>query len=299
MQPETFPHQIVMISIDQIKVINPRPRNKFIHDGIKESINKRGLSKPVTVRRIEDPIYSYALVCGQGRIEAILGLGESLVPAIIRDISEEDAYIMSLAENIVRRKPRSNELLEVVRTMNKKGLTDSEIAEILGYSGSWVSYIRKLLEKGEHKLLSAADRGEIPLYLAVEFSKCNNEDSQRLLVDAYENKLIKTKDIQKIRGILNQRQEGRKGNSTLAYSQRKDSKRMTTDELMKMYKDTIHEYRSILEHSDFIKEKLTIINEIFTKLLQHDSFIKLASEEKLAEIPNHILIAINGDNKND
>ncbi|EDZ6266494.1 nuclease, partial [Salmonella enterica] len=48
MQPETFPHQIVMISIDQIKIINPRPRNKFIHDGIKESINKRGLSKPVT-----------------------------------------------------------------------------------------------------------------------------------------------------------------------------------------------------------------------------------------------------------
>ncbi|EAT8909451.1 nuclease, partial [Salmonella enterica] len=85
----------------------------------------------------------------------------------------------------------------------------------------------------------------------------------------------------------------------LAYSQRKDSKRMTTDELMKMYKDTIHEHRSILEHSDFINEKLTIINEIFTKLLQHDSFIKLASEEKLAEIPNHILIAINGDNKND
>lgn len=299
MQPRTFPHQIVMISIDQIKIINPRLRNKFIHDGIKESINKRGLSKPVTVRRIEDPLYSYALVCGQGRIEAILGLGESLVPAIIRNISEEDAYIMSLAENIVRRKPRSNELLEVVRTMNKKGLNDSEIAEILGYSVSWVSYIRKLLDKGEHKLLSAADRGEIPLYLAVEFSKCNNEDSQKLLVDAYEKKLLKTKDIQKLRSILNQRQEGKKGNSTIAFSQRKDNNRMTTDELMKIYKDTIHEHRTILEHSDFIKEKLTVINEIFTKLLQHDSFIKLASEEKLAKIPNHILVAINGDRKDD
>ncbi|MCQ6308156.1 nuclease, partial [Citrobacter portucalensis] len=65
------------------------------------------------------------------------------------------------------------------------------------------------------------------------------------------------------------------------------------------YKNVIHEHRSILEHSDFIKEKLTVISEIFTKLLQHDSFIKLAYEEKFVEIPNHILAAIDGDNKND
>lgn len=299
MQPRMFPHQIEMINIEKIKIINPRPRNKFTHDGIKESINKRGLSKPVTVRRIDDPVYIYALVCGQGRIEAILGLGESLVPAIIRDITEEDAYIMSLAENIVRRKPRANELLEVVRTMNQKGLNDSEIAEIIGYSTSWVTYIRNLLERGEHKLLSAADKGEIPLYLAVEFSKCNNEESQILLADAYEKKLLKTKDISKIRRILNQRSEGNKGSNTIAFTQNKSNNKMTTDDLMKMYKNSISEHKSILEHSDFIKEKLLVINEIFTKLLLHNSFVELVTDEGFSDIPNHILEAINRSNEND
>lgn len=285
-----------MISIDKIKIINPRPRNKFIHDGIKESINKRGLSKPVTVRRIDDPVYMYALVCGQGRIEAISGLGESSVPAIIRDITEEDAYIMSLAENIVRRKPRSNELLEVVRIMNRKGLSDSQIAEMLGYTTSWVNFIRNLLEKGEHKLLSAVEKGEIPLYLAVEFSKCSNLDSQKLLAEAYENKLIKTKDISKVRRILNQRMGGNKGSNSISFSYKKQNKKMTTGELMKMYKNTINEHKSICDHSAFIKEKLIIIHEMFSKLLQQNSFIELLSDEGVSDLPKYIINTINGDN---
>ncbi len=61
-------------------------------------------------------ISNMLLICGQGRIEALVALGETIIPAIIRDVSEEDAYVMSLVENIARRRPRSNELLQVIKT---------------------------------------------------------------------------------------------------------------------------------------------------------------------------------------
>jgi ParB family chromosome partitioning protein len=39
---------------------------------------------------------------------------------------------MSLVENIARRRPRSNELLQVIKDMKIRGLSDSEISEITG-----------------------------------------------------------------------------------------------------------------------------------------------------------------------
>ena len=38
---------------------------------------------------------------------------------------------MSLVENIARRRPRSNELLQVIKDMKIRGLSDSEIVRLL------------------------------------------------------------------------------------------------------------------------------------------------------------------------
>lgn len=47
MLPETNEFPIIQIEISKIKFLNPRTRNKVVHEEIKESIKKRGLGKPV------------------------------------------------------------------------------------------------------------------------------------------------------------------------------------------------------------------------------------------------------------
>ena len=71
-------------------------------------MNNVGLKKPITVsqRATEPDGTMYDLVCGQGRIEAILELGGSEVPAIVIDASPEERQLMSLVENIARRNLR-------------------------------------------------------------------------------------------------------------------------------------------------------------------------------------------------
>ena len=69
MLPESNEFPIIQIEIAKIKFLNPRTRNKVVHEEIKESIKKRGLSKPISVRAIDEDDFKYALICGQGRIE--------------------------------------------------------------------------------------------------------------------------------------------------------------------------------------------------------------------------------------
>ncbi|WP_407274235.1 ParB/RepB/Spo0J family partition protein [Dickeya ananatis] len=294
MQPEeTFkPVPITMIEIKKIKFLNPRTRSKVIHDQIKDSIKKRGLTKPITVRKIIDDEFGYALICGQGRIEALIGLGEEKIPAIIRDVSEEDAYIMSLVENIARRRPRSNELLQIIKNMKVQGMTDGEIGEITGYSSHWVNRISMLLDKGEHKLLSAVERGTIPLYLAVEFSRCNSIDAQNILSEAYEKKIIKSGDVIKIRHMLNQRNEGKKGNKTSGFIYNKKPQKPSLEKLKELYENSIAEHKSVYNHAELIKNNLLVINEIFNNIMKKDSFIDLLSSEGLSNIPSQILTPI-------
>lgn len=290
-------YDIKIIDISKIKIMNPRSRNKSIHDGIKDSIDRRGLSKPISVREIDDLEYDYSLICGQGRIEALVKLGETTIPAIIRNVSEEEAYIMSLVENIARRKPRSNELLEVIRSMKLKGLSDSEIGEITGYSTKWIRSINMLLNKGEHRLLSCVENGTIPLYLAVDFASRTSEEAQILLTEAYEKKLIRSRDVLKIKNILSQRVEGSKGAKTAGYFYKKQVKSISPEELVAIYKNNISEHKIIYNQSELVKTNLTIIREIIDSLLKIDTFVRMLEQEGLSGLPTCIISTM--ENKGD
>jgi ParB family transcriptional regulator, chromosome partitioning protein len=58
------------------------------------SIGSVGLKRPITVhqRELDADGTRYDLVCGQGRMEACLALGETTIPAEITGTSREDAF---------------------------------------------------------------------------------------------------------------------------------------------------------------------------------------------------------------
>jgi len=64
--------------VDQMYVLNPRSRNKVVFQNIVSNISTLGLKKPITVARRAQAAdgKSYDLVCGQGRLEAYITLGQ-------------------------------------------------------------------------------------------------------------------------------------------------------------------------------------------------------------------------------
>jgi len=71
--------EIQMVPVDAITVLNPRARNRRVFHELITSIAHLGLKKPITVsRRGTEP--EYDLVCGQGRLEAFIALGQREIP---------------------------------------------------------------------------------------------------------------------------------------------------------------------------------------------------------------------------
>ena len=80
---------VKMISIEKINVLNPRERNKKNFQKIISNISKIGLKRPITVspNKGGDGNGNYDLVCGQGRLEAFLALGQTEIPAVVVNVS--------------------------------------------------------------------------------------------------------------------------------------------------------------------------------------------------------------------
>ncbi|MGA7586862.1 ParB/RepB/Spo0J family partition protein [Rouxiella badensis] len=275
---------IHMVKISSIKVVIPRARNKFRHAEITESIDASGLRKPITIRKIVDKKYDFALICGQGRLESLTALGEELIPAFILDIDENQAYIMSLVENMARVIPRAGEQFQRIKEMTDQGLTNKEISNSTGLSLHWITSLTMLINKGENKLLSAVESGSIPISFAVEIARVDFEGGQELLIKAFDEGLIKHKDVGKVREILDSRDEGLKGFINNNFGVTKKKKKMTTDELQQLYQDNISQHKKIKNKADYVEIKLLVASQIFKELTSNESFYKIVNEESLQDI---------------
>lgn len=273
-----------MVKISSIKVVIPRSRNKFRHAEITESIDASGLRKPITIRRIVDKKYDFALICGQGRLESLTALGEELVPAFILDIDENQAYIMSLVENMARVIPRAGEQFQRIKEMTEQGLTNKEISNSTGLSLHWITSLTMLINKGENKLLSAVESGCIPISFAVEIARVDFEGGQELLIKAFDEGLIKHKDVGKIREILDSRDEGLKGFINNNFGVAKKRRKMTTDELQQLYQDNISQHKKIKNKAEYVEIKLLVASQIFKELTSNESFSKIVNDEGLQDV---------------
>lgn len=118
----TRPQTIVMVPIDRITVLNPRVRNKRQHREIVDNIDSIGLKRPITVsRKTVGDEARYDLVCGEGRLEAFRMLGETEIPAVILDASENECLVMSLVENIARRQHRPLDIMQEIGSLRERG----------------------------------------------------------------------------------------------------------------------------------------------------------------------------------
>jgi ParB family transcriptional regulator, chromosome partitioning protein len=143
---------VQMIPVDQINILNPRSRNKFVFQSIVSNISNLGLKRPITVAPRPEPADGkvYDLVCGQGRLEAFVALGQKEIPAIVKEASKEDCYLMSLVENIARRQLRPLELLREITSLKSRGYSTVEIAKKIDIHKSYVAGVVHFLKHGKN-----------------------------------------------------------------------------------------------------------------------------------------------------
>jgi ParB family transcriptional regulator, chromosome partitioning protein len=280
--------RVEMIPIEMIVVANPRVRNATLHKEITDNIGQIGLKRPITVRRITegDGAGQFALICGQGRLESCKALGQSHIAALIVETDEETGHVMSLVENIARRTPRASEMLEQVGVLRGKGYSDAEIGKKIGCTASWVNNVGALLERGERRLLTAAEAGHVPLHVAVQIARASDSEAQELLLEAYNRGDLRGRKVAVMRRILENRARSGKRHSPEIYGRGVSSyKRMTPEELTKLYQRNADEHRRIQKRAEHAQSTLTIVQQIFKELLGNADFRKLLKTEGLTSMP--------------
>lgn len=276
---------VKLIPIDRVTVLNPRERNRYAFRQIVDSIAKIGLKKPITVSPCKKSKgdADYELVCGQGRLEAFISLGQKTIPAFVVDVSGEDRLIMSLVENLARRKHRPLELLQDIGELKKRGYSDSDIANKIGVTREYVHSIVRLFEDGEERLLVAVETGQIPLSVARDIADSDEEGAQEALAQAYEKGLLRGKKLLIAKRVIERRQRRGKAQSPSRFEPGRS--RMSSDSLVRAYQKEADRQRLMIKKAYVTQNRLLFVVEAMRALLHDENFVTLLRAENLSTMP--------------
>ena len=189
-------HNIPLSEIDDFPDHPFHVREDEDMDQLVESVKKRGIITPITLRKKDDG--RYEIVSGHRRKHACELAGLETVPAEIKELTRDEATILMVESNLQRsvilpsEKAFSYKMrLEAMNRqgsrsdltfspMDKKLRSGQEIAEATGDSQAQVyRYIR--LTELVPELLELVDQGKIALRPAVELSFLNDIEQRDLL----------------------------------------------------------------------------------------------------------------------
>lgn len=171
--------EVKFISIDRIKASPFQPRRSFPETGLRElaeSIKSKGVIEPIVVRVAADGFYE--LVCGERRWRASKIAGLKKIPAIVKNVSDDEAFEIALIENIQREDLSPLEFALAFDKLSQRGYTHEEIAKKIGKSRSWITNVMRILNLPA-KVRKWIDEGKISLGHAKVL--CSVRDKEKVL----------------------------------------------------------------------------------------------------------------------
>jgi len=136
-----------LIPIAMIASNANQPRKTFNEETIEElanSIREKGVLQPIIVKKKNGE--AFEIVCGERRFRAAIHCGLTEVPAIIKDIAEEDLLEWALIENIQREDLNPVEEAEAYqRLVEERMISQEEVAKRVGKNRVTVTNTLRLL----------------------------------------------------------------------------------------------------------------------------------------------------------
>ena len=139
--------KIVEIALDEIKKNPYQPRTYFNEEKLnelKESIEKNGLLQPIIVKKA---VKGYYIIAGERRYRAFELLDRKEIPAIIKEMTDEEMMVFAVLENLQREDLNAIEEAESYKKlMEDLNITQQEVAERLSKSRPYIANMLRLLK---------------------------------------------------------------------------------------------------------------------------------------------------------
>lgn len=113
-----------------------------------QNIEKNGLLQPITVQPYSViPPYHFRVIVGHRRLLAYKALKKTEIPAIVKEnLTDDQAHALNLIENIERQDLNVLQEANAIHRFKLAGMTQKEVAALLGQAAGWVQTRFGLLE---------------------------------------------------------------------------------------------------------------------------------------------------------
>jgi ParB family chromosome partitioning protein len=164
---------VMMLSVDLIRPDTRQPRREIDSQAIDElakSLQHQGVLQPVLVRKDGS---RYRLIAGERRWRAAQKAGLRELPALLREVTDQEAFELALVENLQREDLKPLELAEgYKRLIDERKWTQEQVADRVGKSRVSVANTLRVLQLPEEVKLQlkagALDLGHAKALLGLQ-----------------------------------------------------------------------------------------------------------------------------------
>jgi len=178
---DTTGNKILFIDIDDIKPNSMQPRQAFNPDTIEEladSIKTYGVIQPIILQKTTK---GFELVAGERRWRAARKAGLKEVPAIIREVTEEENALFAIIENMQREDLNTIEEATAYHSIIQKyGMTQEGLAKAVGKSRPHVANTIRTLGM-QSEIVDFIRQGDLTLGHANALGAVKDTGTQLLL----------------------------------------------------------------------------------------------------------------------
>lgn len=190
--------EIRQIPLDEIRPNPYQPRKTFDEEKLQEladSIKEHGVFQPIIVKR---SIKGYEIIAGERRYRASKLAGQTTIPAIVREFTDNQMMEIAVLENLQRENLNAIEEAQAYLNLQETfNLNQEELAKKVGKSRSHITNMLGLLTLPEHtKNLVIANK--LTMGHARTLSKLEDPEKINMLADKIANEDLSVRDIEEI-----------------------------------------------------------------------------------------------------
>lgn len=190
---------VLTLSVNEVEPNREQPRKEFDENALSElskSIEQNGVIQPILVRPVTGG--TYQIVAGERRWRAARMAGLTEVPVIIREMSDEEAAVFALIENLQREDLNPIEEAIGIRSLiDEFGMTQDEAADRVGKSRVAVTNTLRLLKLPEN-ILSMVAKGKITAGHARALISLEDEGRMLKIANAVIDNNLTVREVEKM-----------------------------------------------------------------------------------------------------
>ncbi len=188
--------EIIEVDLSELRANPYQPRKVFDEESLQElsnSIREHGVFQPIIVKK---SIKGYEIIAGERRVRASKLAGKTTIPAIIRNLDDNQMMEIALLENLQRENLSAIEEANAYKAMIEKlGLTQEELSSRVGKSRSHITNILGLLRL-PLDVQELVNSNKLSMAHARVLSKLEDDDRIRELAQSIIENKIPVRDIE-------------------------------------------------------------------------------------------------------